>query len=98
MVGELDKQTERTKQLLDKMQDTVMEAEETEPLLADQLYDTARAAQQQQLDSTLNTARRMLEYGFAEDAKREESKARQGIGELEQIFLSLLKDPGEERH
>ena len=27
-----------------------------------------------------------------------ELRSRQGIGELEQIFLSLLKDPGEERH
>jgi hypothetical protein len=81
------------------MQDTVMEAEESEPLLADQLYDAARKARQQELDSTLNTARRMLEYGFLEDAKREEAQARQGISELregiERAADSVLGDETE---
>ncbi|MCB9937541.1 MAG: hypothetical protein H6823_04815 [Planctomycetaceae bacterium] len=99
LVGELEQQTERTKQLLDKMQETVMEAEESEPLLADQLYDAARKARQQELDSTLNTARRMLEYGFVEDAKREEAQARQGISDLregiEKAADSVLGDETE---
>jgi len=99
LVGELEQQTARTRQLLEKMQDTVIEAEETEPLLADQLYDTARKAQQQKLDSTLNTARRMLEYGFLEDAKREEAQARQGISDLregvERAAESVLGDETE---
>jgi hypothetical protein len=99
LVGELGQQTERTKQLLEKMQDTVMEAEESEPLLADQLYDAARQARQQQLDSTLNTARRMLEYGFVDDAKREEAQARQGISDLregiERAADSVLGDETE---
>lgn len=99
LVGELEQQTERTRQLLDKMQDTVMEAEESEPLLADQLYDAARKVRQQELDATLNTARRMLEYGFLEDAKREEAQARQGISELregiERAADSVLGDETE---
>jgi hypothetical protein len=99
LVGELGQQTERTKQLLEKMQDTVMEAEESEPLLADQLYDAARQARQQELDSTLNTARRMLEYGFVDDAKREEAQARQGISDLregiERAADSVLGDETE---
>lgn len=99
LVTELEQQTERTKQLLDKMQETVIEAEETEPLLADQLYDAARKARQQELDATLNTARRMLEYGFVEDAKREESQAREGISQLregvERAAESVLGDETE---
>lgn len=98
-MGELGQQTERTKQLLEKMQDTVMEAEESEPLLADQLYDAARQARQQELDSTLNTARRMLEYGFVDDAKREEAQAKQGISDLregiERAADSVLGDETE---
>lgn len=82
IVKQLEQQTERTRELLDRMQETVLEAEETEPLLADRLYEAARQARQQELDSTLNTARRMLEYGFVDDAKREEAAARQGIDEL----------------
>lgn len=99
LVGELGQQTERTKQLLEKMQDTVMEAEESEPLLADQLYDAARQARQQELDSTLNTARRMLEYGFVDDTKREEAQAKQGISDLregiERAADSVLGDETE---
>ena len=99
LVGELERQTERTRELLEKMQDTVMEAEETEPLLADQLYDAARKAQQQELDASLNTARRMLEYGFLDDAKREEAEARQGISNLregvERAAESVLGDETE---
>jgi hypothetical protein len=99
LVDQLGQQTERTKQLLEKMQDTVLEAEESEPLLADQLYDAARTARQQELDSTLNTARRMLEYGFVDDAKREEAEARQGISNLregiERAADSVLGDETE---
>ncbi len=99
LVSELEQQTERTKQLLDRMQETVIEAEETEPLLADQLYDAARKARQQELDATLNTARRMLEYGIVEEAKREESRAREGISELregvERAAESVLGDETE---
>lgn len=99
LVTELQQQTERTRQLLDKMQDTVMEAEESEPLLADQLYDAARKARQQELDATLNTARRMLEYGFLEDARREEGQAREGISQLregiERAADSVLGDETE---
>ncbi|MDA1053987.1 MAG: hypothetical protein O3C40_26355 [Planctomycetota bacterium] len=99
LVSELEQQTERTRELLEKMQETVLEAEEAEPLLADQLYDTARKARQQELDATLNTARRMLEYGFLEDAKREESRAGQGISDLregvERAAESVLGDETE---
>ncbi len=99
LVTELGQQTERTKQLLEKMQDTIMEAEESEPLLADQLYDAARKARQQELDATLNTTRRMLEYGFLEDARKEEAQARQGISDLregvERAADSVLGDETE---
>ncbi len=99
LVAELEQQTERTKQLLDRMQETVLEAEETEPLLADRLYEAARQARQQELDSRLNTARRMLEYGFVDDAKREEANAREGINQLrdgvERAAESVLGDETE---
>ncbi|MCA9118866.1 MAG: hypothetical protein H6822_16265 [Planctomycetaceae bacterium] len=99
LVSELEQQTARTRELLDKMQDTVMQAEESEPLLADQLYDAARNARQQELDATLNTARRMLEYGFLDDARREEGRAREGISQLregiERAADSVLGDETE---
>ena len=84
LAEEMQGQTEQLKKLLDQVQETVFDAEETEPLLADQLYDTVRDAQQQELDADLNTARRMLEYGFLEDARQVEEPAREGIRNLRQ--------------
>ncbi len=82
IVTGLAEQTERLQELLDRMQETVLEAEETEPLLADQLYKAARDAQQRELGAGLNTTRRMLEYGFSEDAQRQEQQVRSGINDL----------------
>jgi hypothetical protein len=99
IVEEMAAQAEGLKDLMERMRDTVLEAEETEPLLADQLYDSVRKAQQQDLDDTLNKARRMLEYGFVDDAKREEREVREGIGELregvERAAKSVLGDETE---
>lgn len=99
IVEEMVGQKERLTDLIERMQETVFEAEETEPLLADQLYDSVRDAQQGEVDKTLDTARRMLEYGFLPDATREEEKARRGIGQLregvERAAESVLGDETE---
>jgi hypothetical protein len=99
IVEKLSGQKERLSDLVDRMRETVLDAEESEPLLADQLYETVRDAQQKELDNTLNTARRMLEYGFLDDARREEQQARSGIRELregvERAAESVLGDETE---
>lgn len=99
IVEELAGQKEKLNDLLDRMRDTVVDAEETEPLLADQLYDSVRDAQQGDLENSLNNARRMLEYGFTDDARREEQQARRGIGNLregvERAAESVLGDETE---
>jgi hypothetical protein len=68
--------------LLERMRDTVHEAEESEPLLAEELYDSARRAMQQNLDRALDATARSIARGFPKDAQQQEEIARQGIQEL----------------
>ena len=68
--------------LLNRMQETSQQAEESQPLLAQQLYDTLRDAQQQRLDDTLDVAQQLLQRGFPDQAREAEQGARQGINDL----------------
>lgn len=72
--GQLDKITERA-------QKTVEEAEKSEPLLAQELYNTVRGAAEQKVGDSLDLARRLTEGGRAEatDASR---KAAEGTEQL----------------
>ncbi len=80
--NDLEKQEERLEELTGQMRQVVIEAEESEPRLADQLYDTMRTAEQQHLDQTLESAQRSLEQGFMDDSRAQERTARRGMGEL----------------
>ncbi|MGH7137825.1 MAG: hypothetical protein ACREHD_18910, partial [Pirellulales bacterium] len=53
---ELARQKERLADLENRMRETIDEAETPEPLLAEQLYDTARKIQEQNLDRALQAA------------------------------------------
>ena len=68
--------------LLDRMRETIEQAESSEPLLAEQLYDTARQAMQQSLDQSLDATAQSLRRGFLENAQQDEREARQGITQL----------------
>jgi hypothetical protein len=97
--AELAAQEERLKRLLDDMRQTVLEAEQTEPLLAEKLYDTYRQTEQRQPERSLAASRQSLEQGLVEDAAREEQAAGQGIRELregvERAAESVLGDETE---
>ena len=78
----LSEQRERLAQLQNQMRDTIMEAEETEPLLSQRLYDAARGVQERQLDQTLQSAERSVRQGLAQDAQQQEQAAGEGIRQL----------------
>jgi hypothetical protein len=78
----LSQQRERLAQLQNQMRDTIMEAEETEPLLSERLYDAARGVQERQLDQTLQSAERSVRQGLAQDAQQQEQAAGEGIRQL----------------
>jgi hypothetical protein len=81
------------------MQETVREAEQVEPLLAERLYDTARKVQQQNPSQALEAAELSMRRGLADDAREQERIARGGIGELrvgvERAAESVLGDETE---
>lgn len=86
-------------QLLDRMQQTVQEAEQPEPLLARQLYDTLRETHQQRVDDALNVTQRLLEVGIEREADQAMRTASQGIQNLrqgvERAAESVLGDEAE---
>ncbi|MDP6717101.1 MAG: hypothetical protein QGF59_00545, partial [Pirellulaceae bacterium] len=79
---ELGQQQERLDDLLDRMTDTIMDAETTEPLLANELYDTLRKTQQAELNRDLQSAEQSLKRGLLDDAVQREEIAGEGIGQL----------------
>ncbi len=97
--AELAEQQQRLEDLLRQMRQTIDDAEATEPLLSEQLYDTARKAQEQDLARALEAAEMSAERGLAEDAREQERLARAGIGQLregiERAAESVLGDEAE---
>ncbi len=78
----LQQQTSELDDLLNRMQETIQQAEQAEPLLSKQLYDTLRKARHQKLADTLDTTQQLLQRGFLPDAQQTEQQARQGISDL----------------
>ncbi|MCM2369933.1 DUF4175 family protein [Aporhodopirellula aestuarii] len=81
---ELQSQRDRLRELQEKMQETVEQAETAEPLLAETLYDAFRRSQQQQVDSRLDETSELLKNGFTEEALEAEAEANEGIRELKE--------------
>ena len=93
------RQQERLDDLLQRVRQTVLQAEEAEPLLAEQLYDVYRQAEQQPPGRPLEAARRSLQRGLLQDAAQQEQIGRQGIRRLregvERAAESVLGDETE---
>jgi len=92
----LEQQEKRLDQLLEQMRRTVPDAEETEPLLAKELYDTVRKATEQKIPDTLKVAEQLVDLGVTEDAAKASRNAGQGIEQLregvERAARSVLGD------
>ncbi len=79
---QLGQQRQQLSDLSEQMRRTIQDAEQTEPLLAERLYDTARNLTNQNPDRALEAAEQSLRQGLAEDAQQQEEAARRGIGQL----------------
>ncbi len=77
----LEQQKQQLDKITERMQKTVQEAEKSEPLLAQQLYNAARGAAEQKVGDSIDQARRFAGAGLPEasDAAR---KAAQGTEQL----------------
>jgi hypothetical protein len=82
LVKGLAEQRERLSNLKEQMTRTIQEAEESEPLLVERLYEAARNVEDQKVDRALEAAGRSLQRGLQEDAQQVERIAGQGITQL----------------
>jgi hypothetical protein len=92
-------QRQRLSSLTEQMRQTIQEAEQTEPLLSERLYDAARNAQNNNLDRTLQAAEQSVRRGLVGDAQKQEQAASRGISQLregvERAAESVLGDETE---
>ncbi|MFO0905113.1 MAG: DUF4175 family protein [Pirellulales bacterium] len=79
---DLAEQRQRLGELQDRMRDTIEQAEETEPILSERLYESARNLRDQSLDRALQSAERAARLGQRPEAERRSREAQESIAEL----------------
>jgi len=75
---------EKVEDLRKQIKQTIEEADELEPLLADELYDTYRQTEQSRPDRALQYSAEAIERGFDDDAEEIHDAAMEGIEQLKQ--------------
>jgi hypothetical protein len=75
-------QSQKLSEVLESMKNLSEQAEPTEPILSDALYEAVRNATTQQVQESLDEARDMAFYNRADQAKTSEETAARGIEEL----------------
>jgi hypothetical protein len=82
---------------LERMRETVTEAEEPEPLLANQLYEAVQDATEAQIEQALDMARQIAEAGATSEAAEPLRQATGGVRQLrEQIDAAAESVLGDE--
>lgn len=82
LVGGLQQQQQELGETLQRMRDTVTEAEEPEPLLAGELYDAVQQVGREHTEEGLDMARQLIEAGVTSEAGDAMRQADRGIAEL----------------
>jgi hypothetical protein len=82
--AEFKEQRQQTSELVNDAKNVVEQAEQAEPLLAKQLYDTVRSTRETKTDQALDATAQLLKAGFLPEAQRAEEQARAGIEQLKQ--------------
>lgn len=78
----LAEQKKQLDTLTERLQKTVQEAEQPEPVLAQELYNTVRGAAEEKVGDTIDLARRLSAAGGTADAAEASRKAGQGTERL----------------
>jgi hypothetical protein len=96
---DLSDQRKRLGDLTERMRQTIQDAEQTEPLLSERLYDAARNVQNQNPDRALQAAEGSVRRGLSDDARQQEEIAGRSIRQLregvERAAESVLGDETE---
>ena len=89
-------QRQRVAELTEAMRQLVTEAEQSEPLLADKLYDAIRQTRRATPEEALRQAELSVRRGRGDEARQLERVAREGLGQLqdgiEEAAESVLGD------
>lgn len=80
---QIAEQQENVEKLLNNMRQLSEQAEQSEPLLHQKLYDAVRKAQTAGLEENLQEARDQLRYGTQAEAKEADRKASNAVEELQ---------------
>ena len=81
---ELRENADEFRELKEQVKNVIEKAEEIQPILAEELYDTFRNAEKNRPADALDSAARSLRVGFDEDARKEEAQARKGLQEFKE--------------
>ena len=79
---QIGEQRDELDQLSERMRETIQDAEQPEPLLARQLYDTLRETESARIDDALDVTDRLLEAGVTREAGEVVEDADRGISQL----------------
>jgi len=82
LATDLAEQRKRLETLQEQMRDAIDRAAETEPLLSERLYETARNLRDKEIDRALQVTERAVRQGMAPEARQIESIASEGIRQL----------------
>ncbi len=99
IVQGLTEQKTKLSTLNERLKQTILDAEQTEPLLSEKLNDTARNLIDHKVERALEATELSVRRGFLEDARQVEQIAGRGIGQLregiEKAAESVLGDETE---
>ncbi|MEM6980434.1 MAG: hypothetical protein AAF539_12295 [Planctomycetota bacterium] len=87
----LAKQADAAAELLDDVRDVIEQAEESQPLLAKELYQAFQKANRAQLPESLTQASELLRRGFDAEAANQSRKTSQPISELKSDLENAAK-------
>ena len=97
--AQLTEQRNRLEELLKDMQETVTEAESSEPLLSQKLYDALRDTYRRRLPEQLDTTEELINRGMQSQAEQLSESTGDGLSQLredvEQAARSVLGDETE---
>jgi len=96
----VDAQRQRYEDLIDRLQQASSDSEDAEPVLHRRLYDVLRQQGTSGTEQQLRTATELLQRGFVDEARREQSGVNRALDELrdsvERAANSVLGDEGAE--
>ncbi len=97
--AQLTEQRTKLEQLLKEMQETVTEAESSEPLLSQKLYDAIRDTYRRRLPEQLDTTEELIKRGMRSQAEQLSESTGEGLAQLredvEEAAQSVLGDETE---